>query len=167
MDDTTTGQGEKNAALNASLRGFEVIKSQLENFCPSVCVLCWYFSCCCKRFSCYCKKELKLLYYLLILTHKFNLFPWVYLVLKNKPDKVQCYIKKMPSLKKIVHKSNKLHKMKISVATGQSLFDFIIKTLFSWCHLHHIVLDKLEWMEVIWRKVGTWKAVGGWSDTMA
>ena len=39
MDDTTTGQGEKNAAPNASLWGFEVIdtiKSQLENLCPGV-----------------------------------------------------------------------------------------------------------------------------------
>ncbi|XP_023922713.1 cationic peroxidase 1 [Quercus suber] len=39
LDDTTTGQGEKNATPNASLRGFEVIdtiKSKLENLCPGV-----------------------------------------------------------------------------------------------------------------------------------
>ena len=39
LDDTTTGQGEKNAAPNASLWGFEVIdtiKSQSENLCLGV-----------------------------------------------------------------------------------------------------------------------------------
>ena len=90
----------------------------VEEFVPQCCVLCWYFSHCCKRFNCCCKKELKLLYYLLILTT--SLFPWVYLVLKNKLNKVQCYIKKMSSFKKIVHKSNKLH----------NLFDFIINLMF-------------------------------------